>query len=252
MLDETCLLESLENNVLTLTMNRMARHHALNADLIGALGNAIDRAERDDEIKVVVLTGAGEKSFCAGADMLEASGIENPDAPNTSISASKLQERFLHSPVPIIAAINGYCYGGGAWLAIACDIRFGGSNATFRLPGCEYGLVVAAATLPRLVGSAKAKEWIYSARKFDAEEAFEFGLLNSVHKPENLMSATYELAQQIAANSAPAVRECKRIINMASLSDEAAAQEVASNEILRGSPEQVERFVAATKKVTGR
>ena len=182
--------------------------------------------------------------------MLEASGVEavESDTPTAYLAI----EKFSTTPLPVIAAINGYCFGGGAVLAIACDIRLACESATFRLPGAEYGVVVGAAVLPRLVGASKAKELILTARKFDAEEAYACGLVSSLHRADALMSAAMDLAEAIAANPVAAVRESKRVIDAATLSEHAAELESAANERLRGSPDQTELFRSATRKVTGR
>ncbi len=156
------------------------------------------------------------------------------------------------APMPVIAAINGYCFGGGARLAIGCDIRLASDNATFRLPGSEYGLVVAAATLPRLVGAERAKELIFTARKFTAAEAHRYGLVSEVYPQSGLLPAAWTLAQTIAAHSAGAVRAAKQVIDAATLSDEARKMEDDANRQLRGSDEQVARFRYATRRVTGR
>lgn len=244
------VIEELHDHVCVLTMNRPERHHALNRALSKSLADAMERAKNNEEIRVIVLTGSGGKAFCAGADMLEASGIEETKA-NAGARANTIAH-FSDTPIPIIAAINGYCYGGGARLAIACDIRLASTTATFRLPGAEYGLVVAAATLPRLIGSSRAKELIFSARRFDANQALEWGLVNSLHSPESLMPATLELAKEIASNSVEAVRASKRVIDAATLSENAINIESEANQALRGSPEQVTRFRSATRRVTGR
>ena len=246
------LIEERLGHVLVLTMNRPARHHALNQDLAQRLVEAVDRAESESEVRVVVVTGSGSKAFCAGQDMLELSSVEAGTGDLDSASANIAINRFAITPLPVIAAINGYCFGGGATLAIACDIRLACTSATFRLPGAEYGLVVGAATLPRLVGASKAKELILTARKFGAEEARDCGLVSSLHKPDALMPAAMDLAEAIAANSVAAVRQSKRVIDAATLSAEAAAMESNANRHLRGTPEQTERFRAATRKVTGR
>ena len=245
------LLEERHGHVCVLTMNRPERHHALNRALSASLADAMVRAKDDEDVRVIVLTGSGDKAFCAGADMLEASGVEEAKA-DSGIRAANAIEQFGDTPIPIIAAVNGYCYGGGARLAIACDIRLASETATFRLPGAEYGLVVAAATLPRLIGSSRAKELIFTARRFDARQALEWGLVSSLHAPDALMPAALELAQEIAANSVEAVRASKRVIDAATLADAAVEIENEANRRLRGSPEQVERFRSATRRVTGR
>ncbi|MBM3140129.1 MAG: enoyl-CoA hydratase/isomerase family protein [Chloroflexi bacterium] len=246
------LLEKRHGHVLLLTMNRPERHHALNRELTAALGAAVERAEHDPDVRVIVLTGSGERAFCAGADMLEMSGVEASSRPAPAPSRDGGTGRFLTTPIPVIAAVNGYCYGGGASLAISCDIRLASESATFRLPGTEYGLVVAAATLPRLVGSSKAKELIFTARRFTAAEALAWGLVSAVYPQPELLAAALALAQEIAGHSVAAVRGSKRVIDAATLSSAALELEAETNRALRGSPEQSERFRSATRRVTGR
>lgn len=253
---EDPVLEERHGNVLLLRLNRPERHHALNLALTTRLAEALAAAEADEEIRVVVLTGAGDKAFCAGADMLELSGAENSgtdakDVPPTG-AAGIAYAAIAGAAKPLIAAINGYCYGGGAQIAIGCDILLASETATFRLPGAEYGLVVAASSLPRLVGSSKAKEIIFTARKFDAQDALAWGMLSSVHPPDELLPAALGLAQEIAANSVAAVAASKAVIDRATRVEEADNMEVNINRVLRGSPEQTERFRRATKRVTGR
>jgi enoyl-CoA hydratase/carnithine racemase len=202
---------------------------------------------------VIVLTGAGPKSFCAGGDMSEMSGLEQNAAPLPPPAERKNgTAEVAQTPLPVIAAINGYCYGGGVRLAIACDIRLAVETATFRLPGAEYGLVVGAAMLPRLVGASRAKDWIFTARTFDAPEALQAGLVSGLYAPDALLPAALEMAQTIAGHSTAAVQESKRVVDLATLRDEAIAEEESVNRRLRGSPEQTARFRDATRRVTGR
>lgn len=244
------VIEQRRGGVAMLILNRPERHHALSALLSGALDEALERLESDESVACVILTGSGEKAFCAGGDMLEMSGVE---APGQRVSnAGHVISRLGRMPVPVIAAVNGYCYGGGARLAISCDIRIASENATFRLPGAEYGLVVGAATLPRLVGAARAKELIFTARKFDAAEAFAYGLVSAVHPHEELLQEAWRMAETIASHSPEAVRETKRVIDAATLSEAAEKMENDANRRLRGSDDQVARFRAATQRVTGR
>tara|TARA_B100000700_G_C15022439_1_gene846438 strand:- start:938 stop:1699 length:762 start_codon:yes stop_codon:yes gene_type:complete len=250
--DKSVILHERQGDVLILTLNRPERHNAMSTWLSHCLGEAVINAPREG-VKVIVITGAGDKSFCAGGDMLEMSGKEELSAllPPKDYRLNGAQE-IEKCPIPIIAAINGYCYGGGARLAILCDIRLASQNATFRLPGSEYGLVVAAATLPRLVGVSKAKEWIYTARRFDAIEALDAGLLSSVHSADQLMEKTLEMAKIITQHSPESVQESKRVIDLATLHKDAVIAEQEANGKLRGSNAQKERFLSATRKVTGR
>ena len=258
------VLEERHGAVLLLTLNRPERHHAINRELGAQLAEAIARAEADEGVRAIVLTGGGDRAFCAGADMVETSGLvasgdgdaqttrAQPQAEPRAGGAGAAIAAVAETPLPVIAAVNGYCYGGGASLAITCDIRLASETATFRLPGVEYGLVVAASTLPRLVGAAKAKEIIFTARRLDAAEALAIGLVNAVYPQSELLPATLAMAETIARQSVAAVRASKRVIDAATLSDAARALEAEANRTLRGSPEQTERFRDATRRVTGR
>ena len=236
--------------VLLLSLNRPASHHALNRELASTLVSAIDKAETDEAIKAIVITGTGNKAFCAGQDMVEEK--DRDIASGEKVSAYIAIDRFSDTPMPLIAAVNGYCFGGGAALACACDIRLASENATFRFPGAEYGLVVGAAALPRIVGVAKAKEFILTAKRIEAQEAKRCGLVNDVYSQEELLAQALDMAEQIAANSVLAVRESKRIMDAATLNNDARRSENSINSVLRGSDEQSFRFESATRKITGR
>ena len=246
------LIETVEGPVKIFSLNRPERHNAINLDLAESLVTALERAETDGETKVVIVTGSGGKAFCAGQDMLEASGIEPGLADPKSSSAYLAIDRFAASPLPLIAAVNGYCYGGGAALALSCDIRIAAQQSTFRFPGAEYGLVVGAASLPRLVGAARAKEIILTAQRFSSQQAEDWGMVNHVVPDDSVLARSLEIAQAIAANSSIAVTESKRVIDLATMVEEAVSNENAVNQKLRGSTEQSDRFRTATKKVTGR
>ncbi len=251
MAEQPLVLEERRGAVVLLALNRPERHHALNNALSDALVATLDRLDADPGTAVIIVTGAGDRAFCAGADMLELSGVEAGERAASRGPGGAIA-RLAKVKVPVIAAINGYCFGGGAQLAISCDIRLASTSATFRLPGSEYGLVVAAATLPRLVGAARAKELIFTARKFDAREAFAYGLVSSLHEPAELLEAAWAVAGTIAAMSPGAVRAAKQVIDAATLSADAIRMENEANRELRGSPEQSARFRDATRRVTGR
>lgn len=247
--EQAVVLEGREGPIAVLTLNRPARHNAVNHELGAALGAAIDRAATDESVRVLVITGAGDRAFCAGADMAEAVGSPRPAGPG---GAGHAISRISACAKPVVAAINGYCYGGGAALASVCDIRLAAETATFRFPGAEYGLVVAAAHLPRITGAAKAKELILSARRFEAAEALATGFVNAVHPAKALMPAVLELAGAIAANSPDAVQASKAVIDAASLSHEAIRLEAEVNRRLRQGDDHRNRFRDAAQRVTGK
>ena len=250
------VLAEKKDRILTLTIDRPKAMNSLDPETRGRLAEHFEEFHDDDDLWVAVLTGAGEKSFCAGADIKKTIGA-SLDQTVWARRKPFLKGRDLYSILgnltkPVVAAVNGYALGGGLELALCCDIRVASETATFRLPGAEYGLVVAAATMPRLVGASKAKEWIYTARKFEAEEALATGLVSSLHAPAELLPAALEMAEVIAGHSQSSVRESKRVIDLATLSAEASAAESEANSRLRGSEEQTARFRDATRKVTGR
>jgi len=248
----TVLLQERVGDVLLLTLNRPEKHNALNGAVHHWLGDAVARAPGEG-VRVIVLTGAGEKSFCSGGDMAEMTGLDQDQTPLPPPEERKNGTvEIARSPLPVIAAVNGYCYGGGLRLSLVCDIRLASKTATFRTPGVEYGLVVGASHLPRLVGASRAKDWIFTARTFGADEALEAGLVNSLHGPGEVVPAAMAMAQVIAGHSAPAVQHAKRVVDMATLDPEVVRAENAINNELRGSDEQKTRFRDATRRVTGR
>ena len=249
--DNSLLIIEQHEHVRILILNRPERHHALNFELATLIADAVEEAEADKNVHALIIAGRGGKAFCAGQDMLEMSGVEAASGEVKSSSAAIAFERVANSPLPIIAAIHGICYGGGALLALACDIRIADHASSYRFPGAEYGLVVGAAWLPRLVGAAKAKELIYTARKLEANEALQSGLVSYLYDTDKVLPAALALAEQIAKNSPIAVRESKRVIEMATLDRDAEQLETQINKSLRGSDEQRDRFNRATTKVTG-
>lgn len=251
MSDKLLLVEQ-HGHVCLLALNRPERHNAINYSLGSSIAEAIEDAEKNDDVRAIVITGSGERAFCAGQDMLEMSGVEAIEQEVKSSSAAIAFERVAASNLPIVAAINGICYGGGALLALACDIRLANHQSTYRFPGAEYGLVVGAAWLPRIVGTSKAKELVYTARKFAANEALACGFLSHIHSTEEVVAKALELAEKIAQNSPIAVQQSKRVIDAATLVHGATQLENDINKTLRGSSEQKARFNKATTKVTGR
>lgn len=243
------ILERLAH-IATIRLNRLDKHNAINSEMSGELIETLNDLDSDDGVRVIVLTGAGEKAFCAGADMAEA--VAGPiDGRATNDSAARAAQRLLLTRKPVIAAVNGYAYGGGAVLAINCDIRICSENARFRFVGASYGLVVGASQLPRIVGAPVAKELIFTARTVDATEALRIGLANHVVPLADLGSTVIEMADEIAQNSMTSVMASKEVINIATANRDAAKRELEHNLELRQSAEHKERFRAAAKRVTG-
>jgi enoyl-CoA hydratase len=248
--DYQTLIVEQTSGVATVRLNRPDKHNALSGRLCHELIDALDGLEADDAVNVLILTGVGEKAFCAGADMAEATGSGGAKTSDVGAPAQAVA-RVLGTRKPIIAAVNGYAYGGGAFLAINCDIRIASENASFRFVGASYGLVVGAFQLPRIVGAPLAKELIFTARAIDAQEALRIGLVNHLVVPQNLEPSVMEMAQAIAANSRAAVMASKEVIDIATSSGDAIRREVEANRELRQSQEHRERFRDAATRVTG-
>ena len=227
-------------------MNRPEKHNAFHRELSSAVGDVIDRLEADDAVRVIIMTGSG-KAFSAGADMTEALASLDAGARGDAMAQAVL--RVARCAKPVIAAVNGYAFGGGAALACACDIRIASERASLRFPGASYGLVVGGSQLPRIVGMPRAKELIFTARIVEAEEAARIGLVNQLVAHEELDAAAWALARQIAEQSPPAVRWSKAVIDAATIVDKGIELEIEANRALRGSDDHLSRFRAATERV---
>ncbi len=243
------LLPYVRDGVAFLRMNRPEKHNAFNRELSVAVSAAIDVAEADDGVRVIVVTGTG-KAFSAGADMNEAlASFDNGPSRKDGDVMAQAVVRVARAAKPVIGAINGYAFGGGAALACACDIRIASERASFRFPGAEYGLVVGGSQLPRIVGAPMAKELIFTARVVEADEALRIGLVNSVVPHENLDETAWDLARQIAKQSPDAVRWSKAVIDAASIVEKGVELEIEANRTLRGSADHMSRFREATQRV---
>lgn len=214
---ETIRLDA-EDGVATITLARPERMNAINATMTLELLGALDAADRDDAVRVIILTGEGDRAFCAGADI--SGGAETFDYAKRDPgvraeaerggtyrdSGGRVALRIFNSLKPVISAINGAAVGAGATIPLASDIRLASQTARFGFPFVRRGIVPESASswfLPRIVGISTALEWMLSGRLVDAAEARERGLVRSVHSPAELMPAARELAADIVANAAP-------------------------------------------------
>ncbi|MDR9415493.1 MAG: enoyl-CoA hydratase-related protein [Gracilimonas sp.] len=180
---ETLLLSTDENGICTITINRPEKLNALNHKLLGELDSAADKIKDDLKIKAVIITGAGEKAFVAGADIKELSVLDPETGRRVSKRGQDIFQKIEDLTIPVIAAVNGYALGGGCELALACHLRIASTNASLGLPEVSLGLIPGYGGTQRLtnaVGKAKAMECIMTGRQIPADEAFEMGLLNQI------------------------------------------------------------------------
>jgi enoyl-CoA hydratase/carnithine racemase len=240
------LLLEREGAVALLRLNRPHKHNALGRRLAEELAAALEALEADEGVKAVVITGAGERAFCAGADMAEQ--VADPTLPQAT---GRALARVLRFPKPTIAAVNGYAYGGGALLAINCDLRLASPNASFRFVGVSYGLVVGAAQLPRIVGLAAAKDLLFTARVVEAQEALRLGLVDRLLPQGELLAGALAMAGQMAAHSLSALVATKEVVELALDNRQALLREAEANQALRQGEEHRRLFRQAAQRVTG-
>ena len=204
-----------EGAVAVVTIDRQKALNALNSQVLEEL-DATFKAVDVDTVRCIILTGAGEKSFVAGADIGEMSTLTKAEGEAFGKKGNDVFRMIETFPVPVICAINGFALGGGCEISMSCDIRICSDNAVFGQPEVGLGITPGfggTQRLARIVGVGKAKEMIYGARNIKAGEAYRIGLVNNVYPLEELMPAAKKLASIIAANAPIAVRNCKKAIN---------------------------------------
>lgn len=212
---QTILLKK-EAGVAFITINRPEVLNAINKTVVEELSDVIDTVATDDDVKVVIITGAGDKAFVSGGDINHIVKMTPMEAREFSLFGMGVLRKIELLPKPVIAAVNGFCLGGGCELAMACDFRIASKNAKFGQP--EVGLGVTAGfggtqRLPRLVGIGMAKQLHYTGDIIDAEEALRIGLVNAVVPANNLINHVKEIAGRIMSKGQLAVRFCKTAIN---------------------------------------
>ena len=205
-----------EGHLAIVTMNRPKALNALNSETLKDLEAVITDLENDNDIYAVILTGAGEKSFVAGADIAEMKDLNQEEGQAFGALGNKVFRRLENLNKPVIAAIQGFALGGGCEISMACDIRIASEKAIFGQPEVGLGITPGfggTQRLARIVGLGKAKEIIYTAQNIKADEAYRIGLVNKVVPLESLMDEAKAMANKIMANAPIAVRLCKDAIN---------------------------------------
>ncbi len=206
-----------ENHISILTINRPESLNTLNANTISELSTALDIVENDVTCRVIIITGKGEKSFVAGADIKEFSDFGQEKAEELAKTGqNSLFNKIENLKKPVIAAVNGFALGGGLELAMACHIRYASANAKLGLPEVTLGLIPGyggTQRLPKLVGKGWANEMIFSAKMITGDKAKEIGLVNEVFSQEELLLKTKELAILISRNSPQGITKAIAAVN---------------------------------------
>lgn len=196
-----------------ITINRPESRNAMNRQVLAEVSAALDEIHDDAETHLVIFTGAGEKAFVAGADINELA--QRTPVDGLAATMQRLYERIENFPKPTIAAVNGYAFGGGHELALACDIRIASSNAQFALPETGLGIIPAAGgtqRLAKIVGIGRATDVILTGRRIRAEEALSWGLVSEVVEPDELKDAALRCAKSILARGPLAVELAKTVV----------------------------------------
>ena len=203
-----------------ITLDRPEKLNALDPEMLAALEDAVARAEQSRQVRVIVLAAAGEKAFCVGADILARTARSPLEMWSEWVRRGhRIFERLERAKQPVICAIQGFAYGGGLELALACDIRIVTDSARFAMPEVKLGTVPGWAgtdRLPRLIGSARAKQMIFTGEPIAAEVAERWGLANEVVPVASLSDRVTELAEKIASNAPVAVQTAKQLIGSSS------------------------------------
>lgn len=199
---DTLLIEVDDSGICTLTINRPDKLNALNAKVLDELSEAVDVIKENYKVKALVITGAGDKAFVAGADIKELSALDPVSGEKVSKKGQSIFQKIEDLTIPVIAAVNGYALGGGCELALACHLRIVSKNAALGLPEVSLGLIPGYGGTQRLsmaIGKAKALECIMTGRQIKAEEAFEIGLVNQLtenHPVDEAKSMLYKILKQ--------------------------------------------------------
>lgn len=210
------ILFSETEGIATITFNRPKALNALNAHLLDEFSSAIDEIEKNEDIRVLILTGQGDKSFVAGADITEIATFDTLKGKLFSKKGQLIISRLQDMAIPVIAAVNGYALGGGSEMALACDFIYASENAVFGLPEISLGIIPGfggTQRLPRLIGSNLAKEMIFTGKMLPAADAEKLGLVNRVVPAEVLMDEVLKTAKTIASKGRAALRAAKQAIN---------------------------------------
>ncbi len=226
------ILVATEDAVATITFNRPKALNALNAALLAELSEAVDAVRQNPDIRVLVLTGAGEKAFVAGADIKELDGLTSLQAKAVAIKGQGAIDKIAALPIPVIAAVNGYALGGGTEMALACDFIYASDTAAMGLPETNLGLIPGfggTQRLSRLIGPNQAKELIYTGKIIPATEAHALGLVNKVFPADELMDQVMATAHLMVAKGRVSLRAAKEAVDSGLDTDLATGLKIEQN-----------------------
>lgn len=215
-MDSNNVVFNKDDGVAIITINRPKSLNALNYETLKELDSALDKAEDDKDVKVVIITGSGEKAFVAGADIAEMRNMTPLEAKKFSEYGQSVFRKIETLSKPVIAAVNGFALGGGCELSMACDIRIASKNAKFGQPEVGLGIIPGFSgtqRLPRIIGTSKAKELIFTGEMINSDEAYRIGLISKVVELSDLIEESKKLAKTMMSKSQIAISLAKEAIN---------------------------------------
>jgi enoyl-CoA hydratase len=210
------IVYEVKDGIATITFNRPKALNALNSALLAELSQSLDEIAADEDIRILILTGAGDKAFVAGADISELATFDSLKAKAFGRRGHDIINKLQQLPIAVIAAVNGFALGGGTEISIACDFIYASENAKFGQPEINLGVIPGfggTQRLPRLIGTNMAKELIYTGKMISAAEALELGLVNKVVPHDSLMAEVLKTAAVIASKGKVSLREAKQAVN---------------------------------------
>lgn len=210
------IIFDIKEGIATITFDRPKALNALSTDLLQELSDALDEIANDEDIRILILTGAGEKSFVAGADITELATFNALQGKNFAVKGQSILNKLQALPIPVIAAVNGFALGGGTEIALACDFIYASDNALFGQPEINLGLIPGfggTQRLPRLISKNMAKEMIFTGKLIPADKAKMMGLVNKVCTQETLMDEVIKTAKTIISKGKVSLRAAKEAIN---------------------------------------
>jgi enoyl-CoA hydratase/carnithine racemase len=250
--DEEVVILSKQKPIAIITFNRPNAMNSLNGALCLRLSEMIYELEQEDDVRAVIITGTGEEAFCAGIDMKERRGMSDAEVDaQRRYKIFPCFRRLEEMEKPLIGAINGLALGGGAEIALICDIRIASQNARFGQTEVKWGIIPGAGAcqrLPLIVGMGIAKEILLTGKMIDAKEGKRIGLFNRITSPQDLMQGALEVARSIAENGPIAVRQIKKAVNMGTLNQLALAFDREASERCYHTQDRLEGIAAFNEK----
>jgi enoyl-CoA hydratase/carnithine racemase len=251
--EKMLITKETKDSIVILTLSRPEVHHALNRSLLQTLSQLLREVANDPYNRVLIITSSGQKAFCVGADLKERHQMTEQEVRDYLMLIRQTFLQIEVCPIPVIAAISGFTFGGGLELALACDLRIADSHSQFAFPETSLGIIPGAGGTQRLTqitGAAIAKELIFTAKRFSAKEAYQYRIVHRVTEAGQALQEAVYLAEQIAAHAPLAIKQAKKVIQegCSLLLQQGLEKEAIAYETLISSKDRLEGLAAFREK----